>query len=158
MYVTGVQTCALPILRHVSWVWSFHQPESTTSEARAILESSPNVIIFFVFYFEVHGHGKGKHFYINCRNNLKGAIKYVIRNYALRSWCGKALVEELMITSFTSYCHLVNSRSWNEMTKLLKQRSDRNNNCTSPGFFTGRCDPRMRRTKRDRKSTSVGGD
>ena len=96
--------------------------------------SQAQMILFFCFLFWVSWPRKSnKHFYINCRNNLKGNMKYVIRNYALRSWCGKALVEERMIICFTSYCHLVNSRSWNEMTKLLKQRSDRNNNCTRPG-------------------------
>ena len=100
-----------------------HEPSSSQAQ----------MLLFFCFLFEFHGHWKAKHFYINCRNNLKGTIKYLIRNYVLRSWCGKALVEELMIICFAGYCHLINSGSWNEMTKLLKQRSDRNNNCTRPG-------------------------
>ena len=81
-----------------------HEPSSSQAQ----------MLLFFCFLFWVSWPRKSnKHFYINCRNNLKGTMKYVIRNYALRSWRGKALVEELVIICFTSFCHLVNSKSWN---------------------------------------------
>ena len=121
------------LLRHISWVWSFHQLERVNHEP-GTSHSWVKPKCYFFFLFRVSWPRKSnKPFYINCRNDLTGNMKYVISNYALRSWCGKALVDELMIICFTSYWHLVNSRSWNEMTKLLKQRSDRNNNCTRPG-------------------------